>query len=216
MTTLRTPAQLCEHGLVPPDRQPALETVAARYAVAVPGGLGAIDRPQRSTRSDCAAIHSGCGGTRSSSRRDCAIRSATTRTAPLRASFIAIRTACCSSLPMSVRSIAVFVSAAKWSARASRMRCRRKRCSGALDYIRTHPEIWEVILTGGDPLILSARRLRSVMKALAKIDHVKVVRHSHPRAGRRSRAHHAQTGASDEDQGQSRPMWPCTSIILAN
>ena len=46
----------------------------------------------------------------------------------------------------------------------------------ALDYIRAHSEIWEVILTGGDPLVLSARRLREVMKALAAIDHVKVVR----------------------------------------
>jgi lysine 2,3-aminomutase len=32
----------------------------------------------------------------------------------------------------------------------------------ALDYIRAHPDIWEVILTGGDPLILSPRRLRAV------------------------------------------------------
>jgi lysine 2,3-aminomutase len=46
----------------------------------------------------------------------------------------------------------------------------------ALAYIRDHPEIWEVILTGGDPLILSARRLEQVMRALAGIDHVKVVR----------------------------------------
>jgi lysine 2,3-aminomutase len=46
----------------------------------------------------------------------------------------------------------------------------------ALNYIRTHPEIWEVILTGGDPLVLSARRLRSIMSSLAKINHVKVVR----------------------------------------
>jgi lysine 2,3-aminomutase len=51
-----------------------------------------------------------------------------------------------------------------------------KTVAAALEYIRTHPEIWEVILTGGDPLVLSARRLRSVMKALAKFDHVKVVR----------------------------------------
>src|ERR1700684_716726 len=48
--------------------------------------------------------------------------------------------------------------------------------TAALGYIREHPEIWEVILTGGDPLILSARRLRAVMAALAQIDHVKVVR----------------------------------------
>jgi lysine 2,3-aminomutase len=48
--------------------------------------------------------------------------------------------------------------------------------ASALAYIRAHAEIWEVILTGGDPLILSPRRLRSVMGALAPIEHVKVVR----------------------------------------
>jgi lysine 2,3-aminomutase len=46
----------------------------------------------------------------------------------------------------------------------------------ALDYIRSHSEIWEVILTGGDPLLLSARRLREVMRELGKIEHVKVLR----------------------------------------
>ncbi len=58
---------------------------------------------------------------------------------------------------------------------------RRRALSGAalaaaLAYIREHPEIWEVILTGGDPLILSARRLRAVTAALAPVEHVKVVR----------------------------------------
>lgn len=48
--------------------------------------------------------------------------------------------------------------------------------SKALDYIRSHPEVWEVILTGGDPLMLSARRLREVMNDLAAIDHVKIIR----------------------------------------
>ncbi len=46
----------------------------------------------------------------------------------------------------------------------------------ALAYIRDHQEIWEVILTGGDPLVLSPRRLQSVTKQLAAIDHVKVLR----------------------------------------
>src|SRR5438132_2032844 len=46
----------------------------------------------------------------------------------------------------------------------------------ALDYIRSHPEIWEVILTGGDPLMLSPRRLAEIMADLAAIDHVKIVR----------------------------------------
>ncbi|MEO8318096.1 MAG: lysine-2,3-aminomutase-like protein [Bradyrhizobium sp.] len=46
----------------------------------------------------------------------------------------------------------------------------------ALDYIRSHPEIWEVILTGGDPLMLSPRRLAEIMADISAIDHVKVIR----------------------------------------
>lgn len=46
----------------------------------------------------------------------------------------------------------------------------------AIDYIRAHPEIWEVILSGGDPLMLSPRRLAEVMADLAAIDHVRIIR----------------------------------------
>ena len=46
----------------------------------------------------------------------------------------------------------------------------------ALDYIRAHDEIWEVILTGGDPLILSDRRLAAVIAALNAVPHVAVIR----------------------------------------
>ena len=48
--------------------------------------------------------------------------------------------------------------------------------AAALDYIRTHPAIWEVILSGGDPLVLSPRRIRETTAALGHIDHVKVLR----------------------------------------
>jgi lysine 2,3-aminomutase len=48
--------------------------------------------------------------------------------------------------------------------------------TNALDYIRDHSQIWEVILTGGDPLVLSASRLKDVMVRLSSIAHVKVVR----------------------------------------
>jgi lysine 2,3-aminomutase len=47
---------------------------------------------------------------------------------------------------------------------------------GALAYIAGRPEVWEVILTGGDPFVLSPRRLRDLMAQLADIEHVKVVR----------------------------------------
>lgn len=46
----------------------------------------------------------------------------------------------------------------------------------AIGYMAAHSEIWEVLLTGGDPLILSPRRLGEMMARLADIPHVKVVR----------------------------------------
>src|SRR6202046_1047135 len=42
---------------------------------------------------------------------------------------------------------------------------------GALDYIRAHPEIWEVILTGGDPLMLSPRRLAKATAGVPALHH---------------------------------------------
>jgi lysine 2,3-aminomutase len=46
----------------------------------------------------------------------------------------------------------------------------------ALGYIAAHPEVWEVVLTGGDPLVLSPRRLRQVVSRIAAIPHVKIIR----------------------------------------
>jgi lysine 2,3-aminomutase len=46
----------------------------------------------------------------------------------------------------------------------------------ALVYIRSRPEIWEVILTGGDPFVLSPRRIGEITSRLGEIAHVKVLR----------------------------------------
>ena len=46
----------------------------------------------------------------------------------------------------------------------------------ALGYIAVNPAIREVILTGGDPMTLSPRRLRAIMDRLSAIPHVDVVR----------------------------------------
>jgi lysine 2,3-aminomutase len=48
--------------------------------------------------------------------------------------------------------------------------------AGAFDYIRDHPEIWEVILSGGDPLMLPPARLARIAEALAAIPHVDILR----------------------------------------
>lgn len=46
----------------------------------------------------------------------------------------------------------------------------------ALAYIRRHDEVWEVILSGGDPLLLSPRRLSALLRELDRIEHVRVIR----------------------------------------
>jgi lysine 2,3-aminomutase len=51
-----------------------------------------------------------------------------------------------------------------------------KALDTAIGYIAGRPEIWEVILTGGDPLVLSPRRLQAIMERLSAVPHVKVVR----------------------------------------
>jgi len=46
----------------------------------------------------------------------------------------------------------------------------------ALGYIRDHEEIWEVVLSGGDPLLMSPRRLKQIFTELNNIKHVRVIR----------------------------------------
>lgn len=46
----------------------------------------------------------------------------------------------------------------------------------AIAYAEARPKIWEVVLTGGDPFVLSPRRLHSVTQRLAAIQHLKVLR----------------------------------------
>ena len=46
----------------------------------------------------------------------------------------------------------------------------------ALDYIRQNPAIWEVIVTGGDPFVLSARRIAAIVTALDAIPHLGSIR----------------------------------------
>ena len=47
---------------------------------------------------------------------------------------------------------------------------------GALDYLRRQDDVTEVILSGGDPLTLSDRRLRALVDALADIPHLRRLR----------------------------------------
>src|SRR5438270_7533848 len=46
-----------------------------------------------------------------------------------------------------------------------------KALASAIDYVRQHDEVWEVIVTGGDPLLLSPRRLTEIVRTLDRIPH---------------------------------------------
>ena len=45
-----------------------------------------------------------------------------------------------------------------------------------LDYIRAHDEVRDIIVSGGDPLMLSDARLESILKALRAIPHIELIR----------------------------------------
>jgi lysine 2,3-aminomutase len=47
----------------------------------------------------------------------------------------------------------------------------------ALAYIESKEEVWEVVISGGDPLIMSPRRIGQLMRRLEKIGHVGVIRY---------------------------------------
>ena len=151
--TLRTPAQLCEHGLIAPEQRAALQAVTARYAVALPPVLAALI--VGADRSDPIGddMHSPVEGI--VHRYPDRVLLKLTHVCAVYCRFCFRREMVGPEKPNALSAAAL---------------------QAALAYIRTHPQIWEVILTGGDPLVLSARRLRAVMKDLSDIAHVKVVR----------------------------------------
>ncbi len=173
--TLRTAGQIVEEGLAVPEERAALEKVAARYAVALPPALaGLIDRDDpndpiaRQFVPDAAELVSRPEeladpiGDDAHSPVEGIVRRYPDRVLLKLTHVCAVYCRFCFRREM--------VGPDKPNALS------REALAAALEYIRTHRDIWEVILTGGDPLVLSARRLRETMKALAAIDHVKVVR----------------------------------------
>jgi len=173
--THRSAADLVAAGLAPPERLKELEQVAARYAVGVTADLGELidstDRNDPIARQfipDAAELD----------------RQAGESADPIGDDVHSPIEGIVHRYPDRVLLKLAYVCAVycRFCFRREMVGPGRRRAlsgaalAAALAYIRARPEIWEVILTGGDPLILSARRLRAVTAALALIDHVKVVR----------------------------------------
>ena len=171
---LRRPAELVEAGLVPPERLAELEAVAARYAVAitpvmaeladpadpadpiarqfVPDGRELEHRPEELADPIGDDSHSPVKGI--VHRYPDRVLLKPSHACPVYCRF-----------------------------------CFRREMVGpggealtpaelaeALSYIAAHPEVWEVVITGGDPLMLSPRRLGDLVQALSAIPHVAVIR----------------------------------------
>jgi len=56
------------------------------------------------------------------------------------------------------------------------LQCTTSRWNQALSYIESHPEVRDVLLSGGDPLTLSDEKLAWLLSRLRRIPHVEVVR----------------------------------------
>ncbi|MEZ0170480.1 lysine-2,3-aminomutase-like protein [Microvirga sp. TS319] len=175
MSTLRTPAELAKAGLIAPEQVPGIARVADRYAVAISSAMADLidkadpnDPIARQFVPDTAEL-----ATAPEERED-----------PIGDLAHSPVEGIVHRYPDRVLLKAVHVCPVYCRF------CFRREMVGpqglgtlapeALDkafaYIAGHPEIWEVILTGGDPMVLSARRLAELMQRLSAIEHVKIVR----------------------------------------
>ena len=171
--TLRTPEALIRTGLVAPERLPMLERVAAQYAVAItPAMVELIEAPddpiaRQFTPSEAELTllpeesgdpigdfaHQPVEGVVHRYPDRCLLKLNHACAVYCRFCFRREMVGPDGLRPLSARAL-----------------------DGAMAYIAERPDIWEVIVTGGDPFILSPRRLREAMARLAQIDHVKIVR----------------------------------------
>ncbi len=176
MSTLRKPGDLVAAGLAPPERLPELERVAARYALAITPDMAELIDPAdpadpiaRQLMPDAAELnatpeedadpigdfaHSPVEGIVHRYRDRVLLKP--THTCAVYCRF-------CFRREMVGPEGLSNLTAAQFDA--------------AFAYIAERPEIWEVIVTGGDPFVLSPRRLADISARLAAIEHVKVVRY---------------------------------------
>ncbi len=171
--TLRSPAALASAGLIPLDRVAALERVAARYAVALTADVAAlVESPD-----------DGIGRQFLPSAEEL-VEAPEERADPINDAAHAPVPGIVHRYPDRVLLKPLHVCPVYCRF------CFRREVVGpaglgslddaglatALDYIRDRPAIWEVVVTGGDPFLLSPRRLEAIAAGLAAVPHVAVLR----------------------------------------
>jgi lysine 2,3-aminomutase len=172
--TLREPGDLVAAGLIAPERRAAVEQVAARYAVALTPDL--VDLIDRHDAADPIARQFVPDGRELDA-------DAADRPDPIGDLAHVPVKGIVHRYPDRVLLLPMLHCPVY-----CRFCFRRERVGGAeaalseadlaaaLDYIRAHQEIWEVVITGGDPFMLSPPRLASLVRSLDAIPHVAVIR----------------------------------------
>src|ERR1700761_6401163 len=171
---LTTPNDLVESGLVAPERLHEIEAVTRRYAIGLTPALAAPIRPEDASdpiaRQFVPALRE-------------LIRDPAERDDPIGDDAMSPVKGLVHRYPdrVLIKLVAVCAVYCRFCFRRERVgpgsgALSAAEFAAAVDYIRADSGIWEVILTGGDPLTLSPRRLAEATRALAAIDHVKVLR----------------------------------------
>ncbi len=172
MPTLRTAAALAEAGLIDPADRPALDAVGARYAVAITPAMKALiqapdDPIGRQFIPDPAEL-----ATLPHERTD-----------PIGDDALSPLPGIVHRYPDRVllKPLLVCPVYCRFCFRREHVGpdggvLTAAQTAAALDYIRARPAIREVILTGGDPLMLSPRRLAGLLQALSDIPHLELLR----------------------------------------
>jgi lysine 2,3-aminomutase len=172
--SLRSVGELCAHALVPPENLDALAQVAARYAVALtPAMAGLIDPNDPHDPIARQFVPDGRELEQTADERADPIADhpfspveGVVHRYPDRV-LLKVVSACAVYCRFCFRR--EMVGPGRGGLAASAL-------AAAFDYIESKPQIWEVILSGGDPLILSPRRIKDIVRRLAAVPHVQVIR----------------------------------------
>jgi lysine 2,3-aminomutase len=171
-TTLRDADALINAGLVMPAQRAAIEAVEARYAVAIPPALRAlIDDP------------SGPIGRQFIPHADELITAPHERLDPIGDDALSPVKGIVHRYPdrALLKPLLICPTYCRFCFRREHVGpdgglLTEAELEAALDWLRSRPEITEVILTGGDPLMLSPRRLTGIIEALSAMSHIAIVR----------------------------------------
>lgn len=175
LTTLRTLDALVEAGLVPTEQREGVAAVARRYAIAIPPAItslietaGPADPIARQFVPSAAELHATADELSDPIGDD--TRSPLNGIVHRYPDRVLLKLA--NVCPVYCR----FCFRRETVGLGGEASLSADELAAALAYIEGDPRIFEVIVTGGDPLIISPRRIAEVTEALDAIAHVRVIR----------------------------------------